>query len=62
MFSRVGVVELANCTYATLHTLPRFTREIGNASRGHDPSTSPGRLVNRFAALSTTCWLVSVKK
>src|SRR2546423_1118969 len=62
MFSRVGLAALGKCRYIELHTIARLTRLTGRSCRGNTATTSPGRLVNRLAELTTTDELVSVRK
>ncbi|WP_181799393.1 hypothetical protein [Kitasatospora acidiphila] len=48
--------------YIELQMLRRLTRLTGKAWRGKTAITSPGRLVQRLAVLTTTELLVSVRK
>jgi hypothetical protein len=55
-------LEPGNCTYIELHNRARFTLTTGNALRGNENTTPPGRFVKRFALFITTDVFVSVTK
>ncbi len=62
MFSLVGLASPGSCRYILLQMEARLTWLTGKAWRGKTATTSPGRLVQRLAELTTTELLVSVRK